>query len=83
MSNQKQKTIDLSLLDAKELSGLREQLDAEVQSLTQSAIALQQAAGEFGKSGKAIETLAEQTEGECNAENYATLIPPERQKLTP
>lgn len=63
MAAQAQKTIDLSLLDVKELSALREQLEADVQSLTQSAIALQQAAGEFGKSGKAIETLAELHEG--------------------
>lgn len=63
MAARKDKTIDLSLLDAKELSGLRDQLDVEVQSLTQSAVTLQRAAGEFGKSGRAIETLAEQDEG--------------------
>ena len=57
MTARKEKTIDLSLLDAKELTSLREQVDAEVQSLTQSAIALQRAAGEFGKSGRAIEDL--------------------------
>ena len=63
MAGRQGKPIDLSLLDPKELSSLREQLDGEVQSLTQSAVALQRAAGEFGKSGKAIETLAEQEEG--------------------
>ena len=64
MSSRQGKTIDLSLLDAKELASLREQLDGEIQSLTQSAITLQRAAGEFGKSGKAIETLAQQEEGD-------------------
>ena len=65
MSSTQGKTIDLSLLDAKELASLREQLDGEVQSLTQSALTLQRAAGEFGKSGKAVETLAEQEEGQA------------------
>jgi hypothetical protein len=63
MASKKENTIDLSTLDARELSSLREQMDAEVQSLTQSAVALQRAAGDFGKSGRAIEKLAEQKEG--------------------
>lgn len=65
MSGRQGKTVDLSLLDPKELASLREQLDGEVQSLTQSAVALQRAAGEFGKSGKAIETLSQQEEGQA------------------
>lgn len=63
MAAKKGKTVDLSVLDVKELASLKDQLDAEVQSLTQSAVALQRAAGEFGKSGQAIENLAEQDEG--------------------
>lgn len=55
--------IDLGTLDVRELTGLQENLQADVQNLTQSAIALQRAAGDFGKSGQAIERLAEQKEG--------------------
>lgn len=74
MTSKKEKTIDLSLLDAKELRSLRDQLDAEVQSLSQSAVALQRAAGEFGKSGRSIETLAEQDEGVLFHNSYDLLL---------
>jgi len=63
MGSRKDKVIDLSTLDGRELAGLQEQLDAEVQNLTQSAMTLQRAAGGFGKSGRAIEQLAQQKEG--------------------
>ena len=64
MAANKGTAIDLSALDARELAGLQEQLDAEVQSLTQSAVTLQRAAASFGKSGRAVEQLAQQQEGE-------------------
>ena len=57
------RTIDLGTLDPRELADLRDNVEADVQNLTQSAVALQRAAGEFGKSGQAIEKLAEQKEG--------------------
>ena len=57
------RTIDLGTLDPRELADLRDNVEADVQNLTQSAVALQRAAGEFGKSGQAIERLAEQKEG--------------------
>ena len=56
--------IDLNTLDARELGHLKENLESEVQSLTQSAVSLQRVAGEFGKSGRAIERLAEAEEGQ-------------------
>jgi prefoldin alpha subunit len=65
MGSRKDKVIDLSTLDGRELAGLQEQLDAEVQNLTQSAMTLQRAAGGFGKSGRAIEQLAQQKEGQA------------------
>jgi len=64
MAANKGTAIDLSALDARELAGLQEQLDAEVQSLTQSAVTLQRAAASFGKSGRAVEQLAQQQEGQ-------------------
>lgn len=63
MAPKESQTIDLNTLDRNELASLRENLDADVQNLTQSALALQRAAGEFGKSGQAIERLADQEEG--------------------
>ena len=60
------RTIDLSTLDPRELADLRDNVEADVQNLTQSAVALQRAAGEFGKSGQAIEKLAEQKEGKLH-----------------
>ena len=63
MAPKKENVIDLSTLDVRELAALQEQLDGEVQSLTQSAVTLQRAAGGFGKSGRAIEQLAQQKEG--------------------
>lgn len=63
MPPKERQAIDLSTLDAQQLSSIREQLEEEVQSFVRSSVALQKAAGEFGSSGRAIESLSEQKEG--------------------
>lgn len=55
--------IDLNTLDPRELAGLRSDLDAQIESLTRSAIVLQKTAAEFGKAGQAVELLKDQKEG--------------------
>ncbi len=65
--------MDLGTLDPEQLASVQQQLEEEIQSLAQSSLALQKAAGEFGKSGRAVEALAEQKEGEraaaCTAQS--------------
>ncbi len=63
MAPKERQTLDLNTLDAEQLQSIREQLEEEIQSFARSSVALQKAAGEFGNSGRAIETLSEQTEG--------------------
>ncbi len=63
MPPKERKAIDLNTLDAQQLSSIREQLEEEIQSFVRSSVALQKAAGEFGSSGRAIESLGEQKEG--------------------
>ncbi|CAL8462814.1 g2347 [Coccomyxa elongata] len=64
MPPKERQAIDLNTLDAQQLSSIREQLEEEVQSFVRSSVALQKAAGEFGSSGRAIESLSEQKEGQ-------------------
>eukprot|EP01023_Acetabularia_acetabulum_P028781 TRINITY_DN2719_c0_g1_i1.p2 TRINITY_DN2719_c0_g1~~TRINITY_DN2719_c0_g1_i1.p2 ORF type:complete len:154 (+),score=20.56 TRINITY_DN2719_c0_g1_i1:3-464(+) len=54
-----QKQIQLESLDISSLASIKEQLDREVQQLTQSVVSLQKATAGFGNSGKAIEQLQE------------------------
>lgn len=63
MPPKERQAIDLNTLDAQQLGSIREQLEEEVQSFVRSSVALQKAAGEFGSSGRAIESLSEQKEG--------------------
>ena len=64
MPPKERQRVDLSALDPEQLASVQQQLEEEIQSLAQSSLALQKAAGEFGKSGRAVEALAEQKEGE-------------------
>ncbi len=57
------KTIDISTLSPKQLNGLREQLEMDLNNYLQSSVALQRAAGDFHSSGLAIEELAQQEQG--------------------
>lgn len=63
MPPKERQLLDLNTLDADQLNSIRDQLEEDIQSFARSVVALQKAAGEFGNSGRAIETLAEQTEG--------------------
>ncbi|KAK9907732.1 hypothetical protein WJX75_008850 [Coccomyxa subellipsoidea] len=64
MPPKERQVIDLNTLDAQQLSSIREQLEEEIQSFVRSSVALQKAAGEFGSSGRAVEALSEQKEGQ-------------------
>lgn len=57
------KQIDVSSLDPRQLQSIHEQIQSEMESLAQSSVALQRAAGEYGNSGRALEQLSEQKEG--------------------
>lgn len=57
------KQIDISTLDPRQLQSIHEQIQSEMESLAQSSVALQRAAGEYGNSGRALEQLSEQQEG--------------------
>ena len=57
--------VDLNALDPEQLASVQQQLEEEIQGLAQSSVALQKAAGEFGKSGRAVDALGQQKEGEC------------------
>ena len=57
------KQIDISTLDPRQLQSIHEQIQSEMESLAQSSVALQRAAGEYGNSGRALEQLSEQKEG--------------------
>ena len=66
--------VELTQLDVRDLGLIKEQIEGEVQSLTQSAVALQKAAAEFGKSGRSIEQLASREEGaDSMCYQYSTL----------
>lgn len=67
--------IDLNTLDPRELAGLKEDLQNQVESLTRSALVLQKTAGEFGKAGQAVETLKDQKEGSPPCPQSWTLSP--------
>ncbi len=62
MSQRKEVRIDQ--LPPQQLSGLKEQLEEELNGLAQSAATLQNVASEFHRSGEAIERLADQKVGE-------------------
>ena len=64
---ERQQRVDLSSLEPEQLASVQQQLEEEIESLAQSIMALQKAAGEFGKSGRAVEAMAEQKEGERNS----------------
>ena len=61
------KQIDISSLDPRQLQSIHEQIQSEMESLAQSSVALQRAAGEYGNSGRALEQLSEQKEGATQA----------------
>lgn len=65
MLPKEQAGVDLNALDPEQLASFQQQLEEEIQGLAQSSVALQKAAGEFGKSGRAVEALGQQKEGEC------------------
>ncbi|KAK9805258.1 hypothetical protein WJX72_009328 [[Myrmecia] bisecta] len=56
--------IDLTTLEPRHLVALKEQIEEELQNFAQSSITLQKAAGEFGTSGRSLESLSEQKEGQ-------------------
>lgn len=57
------KQVDISTFEPRQLQGVQESLENEINNLAQSSMALQKAAGEYGNSGRALEQLAEQKEG--------------------
>ena len=65
MPPKEQQGVDLNALDPEQLASVQQQLEEEIQGLAQSSVALQKAAGEFGKSGRAVEALGQQKEGKC------------------
>ena len=76
------KQIDISTLDPRQLQSIHEQIQTEMESLAQSSVALQRAAGEYGNSGRALEQLSEQKEGGGSlnnpypaASNLAVILP--------
>ena len=73
MAPKERQTIDLNTLDLRELAGLKQDLEGQVESLARSAMVLQQTAGEFGKAGQAIEILSEQKDGELFFAQSATI----------
>jgi len=56
--------VQLSSVPLQQLLNIREQVEAEVQQLTQSSITLQKVAGEYATSGRAVEELSQQKEGQ-------------------
>ena len=58
------KQVDISALDPRQLQSIHEQIQNEMENLAQSSVALQRAAGEYGSSGRALEQLSDQKEGE-------------------
>ena len=72
---ERQQRVDLSSLEPEQLASVQQQLEEEIQSLAQSSIALQKAAGEFGKSGRAVDALAEQKEGERYSAGCSIYLP--------
>ncbi|KAL3132864.1 hypothetical protein ABBQ38_006788 [Trebouxia sp. C0009 RCD-2024] len=56
------KQVDISTLDPRQLQSIHEQIQSEMESLAQSSVALQRAAGEYGNSGRALEQLSDQKE---------------------
>lgn len=61
------KQVDITTFEPRQLQGLQENLENEINNLAQSSMALQKAAGEYGNSGRALEQLAEQKEGVTEA----------------
>ena len=61
------KQVDINTFEPRQLQGLQENLENEINNLAQSSMALQKAAGEYGNSGRALEQLAEQKEGVTEA----------------
>lgn len=53
----------IDTLDPQQLHQLKERLEGDVQRMASSNVSLQRAAGAFGVSGKAIETLKAGKEG--------------------
>lgn len=60
------KQVDISTLDPRQLQSIHEQIQSEMESLAQSSVALQRAAGEYGNSGRALEQLSDQKEGQTS-----------------
>ena len=63
MTQAGRKEVKISDLAPQQLSGLKEQLEGELEGLQQSAMTLQNVATEFHNSGEAIEALNNQKEG--------------------
>lgn len=53
----------IDTLDPQQLVTLKERLEGDIQRMVSSNVSLQRAAGAFGASGKAIETLKNGEEG--------------------
>lgn len=76
------KQVDISALEPRQLQGIQESLQNEINNLANSSMALQKAAGEYGNSGRALEQLAEQQTGTaqpvytCSAESEVFLTMP-------
>jgi prefoldin subunit 5 len=57
--------VKISSLSLEQLEYLHKTLQTDLQGIQESMLVLQQAAGEFGNAGKAVESLQEQKEGAC------------------
>ncbi|PRW44299.1 prefoldin subunit 5 [Chlorella sorokiniana] len=56
--------VSLNALGPQELVQVRQQLEQELQTMTQNAVALQGTAGKFAAAGQAVEYLQEQKQGQ-------------------